>query len=202
MLANDNKVLTLEEKNEMKKNVEILFRQILREFNFDVDIDQQIKDTPKRWTKMMVDELLSGCYTEEPKLTVFKNTKGCDSMIFIGPIQIKSLCSHHLKSFIGEAYLGYIADENLCGISKLSRIVNWFMRRPQIQEELTKQIADYIENKLNPKGCGVFITAQHLCMSVRGVNEYNSKMKTSELRGCFRNPEVREEFFNLIKLNK
>lgn len=201
MNANSNIILSKEKRDLMISEVEEKFREILEIFQFDVENDQQIRDTPKRWSKMMVNELLSGCYTEEPQITVFKNQKNYDEIIFLGSIKIKSLCSHHFKSFIGDCFIAYIPDEKICGISKLSRIVQWFMKRPQIQEELTKQIADYIQQKLSPKGCAVYIQAKHLCMLVRGVEEYNSNMTTSSFTGCFQNENFKNEFMNLVKLN-
>lgn len=203
ILANGNIILSSEEKLEMIKNVSELYHKILEEFKFDVDNDQQIKDTPKRWAKMMVNELLQGCFTEAPKITVFDNTENYDQMIFLGPIELKSLCSHHFKSFIGSAYVAYVPDKKIVGISKLARIVKWYMRRPQIQEELTKQIANHIQEILQPKGCAVYIEASHLCMIARGVEEkQNATMKTSELKGCFKDLDARTEFFNMISLSK
>ncbi len=201
--ANGNLFLTTEEKKEMIENVQSLYYKILQEFRFDVENDQQIKDTPKRWAKMMVNELLQGCYTPEPKITVFDNTENYDQMIFLGPIELKSLCSHHFKSFIGSAYIAYIPDKKIVGISKLARIVKWFMRRPQIQEELTKQIANYIENILQPLGCAVYIEATHLCMIARGVEEnQNAKMISSDLRGNFKDKSTKDEFLKMIELTK
>ena len=140
------------------------YKEFLEILKFDVDTDQQLQGTPERVARMYVNELFTGCYTEEPKITAFDNTKEYDEMVFLGPISIKSTCSHHIIPFLGEAYIAYIPDRKVVGISKLSRIVKWFMRRPQIQEELTKQIAEYLEKTLEPKGVAVYIKAQHLCM--------------------------------------
>lgn len=198
-LANESYCRSEDERERMIFELTLKFKDVLETMQFDVENDQQLKDTPKRMAKMYVNELFSGCYTEEPSVTVFDNTKGYDEMVFLGPIQVKSTCSHHFVPFIGEAFIAYIPDKKVVGISKLARIVKWFMRRPQIQEELTKQIADYIEYKLKPKGVAVYIEAQHLCMIARGVEEYDSKMKTSAIRGEFIQPEVRQEFFNMVK---
>ena len=179
----------------LEENIE----QLLRLLGLDIN-NPQLKDTPKRICKMYTKELFSGLYTEEPKITVFPNTKEYDEMIYLGNIQVKSMCSHHFMPFIGTAHIAYIPKEMICGISKLSRIVRWFMRRPQIQEELTKQIADYIMKKLDPIGVAVYIEATHMCMTMRGVEEYNSIMKTSDLRGVFRKIEAREEFFNMVRI--
>lgn len=197
--SNENYVLDEVEKSSLIRALEPKFRDILETMGFDVENDIQIKDTPKRISKMYVNELFSGTYSEKPKLTVFENTRNYDEMVFLGPIQIKSMCSHHFVPFTGNAYIAYIPQDYVTGISKLSRIVRWFMRRPQIQEELTKQIADYIEENLNPQGVAVYIEAQHQCMIVRGVEEYSSWMKTSDLRGVMRNEDARNEFMKMIK---
>ena len=199
MNANDNIYLSLEDKEKIIEQLTHKFYDILKIMKFDVDTDQQIIDTPKRIAKSWMNDLFCGCYTAKPKITVFNNEEKIDSMVFLGPIDIKSMCGHHFIPFTGSAYIAYIPNDKICGISKLARITNWFMRRPQIQEGLTKQITDYIEQTLNPKGVAVYIEAQHLCMISRGVEQSNSWMKTSELRGCFKTePETRKEFFDMI----
>jgi len=196
--ANENKVLSTKEKEKIIKKLEKHFHRILVDMNFDIENDQQIKNTPKRISKMWVNELFNGCYDEPPKITVFDNENNCKDIVFVGPISLKSTCSHHFVPFIGHAYIAYIPDKKIIGVSKLARIVKWFMRRPQIQEELTKQIADYIEENLIPSGVAVYLEAQHLCMTVRGVEEYESYMKTSSVRGAFEDIATRQEFFNMI----
>jgi len=177
--------------------VEEKFRDILDILDFD-QTNHNIADTPRRIAKMYVTELFKGCYTEEPKITVFPNEKKMSQMVIVGPIDLKSLCSHHFKSFIGSAYIAYIPGESVIGVSKFARIVDWFARRPQIQEELTEQVADYIEEKLHPLGLGVFITAKHLCMTVRGVNQFDSHMDTCALRGNFHQAAVKSEFISWV----
>ena len=199
MNANENRVLTNEERESIIEKLIPQFKDILETMGFDVDNDQQLKDTPKRISKMYVNELFSGCYEKAPKVTVFNNENEYDEMVFLGPIQVKSTCSHHFVGFIGSAYIAYIPDKKVVGISKLARIVKWYMRRPQIQEELTKQISDYLEKTLQPKGVAVYIKAQHLCMISRGVEEHDSWMKTSSVKGIFMSDTAtRSEFFNLI----
>lgn len=200
MKANSNQILQPHEKEKIISELTSKFYDILKIMKFDVDTDQQIIDTPKRIAKSWVNDLFKGCYTKQPNLTVFDNDNDIDSMVFVGPVDIKSTCGHHFIPFTGVAYIAYIPNKKICGISKLARITDWFMRRPQIQEELTKQIADFIEENLLPKGVAVFIKAQHMCMTMRGVEQSNSWMKTSDLRGCFLNePETRQEFFNMVK---
>ncbi len=200
ILSNGNKILTDSERRRMLKKAETAYKKFLETLDFDIDNDQQLFGTPERVARMYVNELFAGCYTEEPKMTVFDNTEEYDEMVVLGPISIKSTCSHHIIPFIGEAYIAYIPDKKVVGISKLARITKWFMRRPQIQEELTKQISNYVQEHLNPLGVGVYIKAQHLCMIARGVEEYNSSMVTSSLRGVFKESEAtRKEFFDIIK---
>jgi len=176
--------------------IENAFEQILRVMQLDIK-DPNLKETPHRIAKMYINELCKGLYEPEPKFTTFPNPK-YDEMVTLFNINVKSLCSHHFLPFIGKAHIGYIPNETICGISKLVRVVQWFMRRPQIQEGLTEQIADYLVEKLNPKGVIVVIEAQHHCMIVRGVEEYDSIMKTSAVRGVFvENIGARREFFNL-----
>jgi len=199
MLSNEYLVLSDSQKKEIINKIEKHFYNILKDLKFDVDKDIQIKESPLRIAKMYVNELFQGNYSSEPKITVFDNTRNYDEMVLLGPIQIKSVCSHHFIPFVGNCYIAYLPNKKVIGISKLSRIVKWYMRRPQIQEELTKQIANYIQEKLKPKGVAVFIEASHMCMIMRGVEEsQNSKMKTSCLYGEFKKPEVRQEFFNMI----
>lgn len=201
--SNENYILDDVEKDSLIKELEPKFKEIFETMGFDINNDIQMNETPKRVAKMYVNELFSGTYGEEPKITVFENTRNYDEMVFLGPITVKSLCGHHFLPFTGKAYIAYIPGDYVTGISKLSRIVRWFMRRPQIQEELTKQIGDYIVEKLQPIGAAVYIEAQHQCMIVRGVEEYNSWMKTSDLRGVFLNkPEVRTEFFSMVTNNR
>jgi len=203
IVSNDNVVLTREEKDDMISKVEEKFEEIFDLLHFNRN-DPQLEESPHRIAKMYVNEVFSGNYDEQPKITVFPNTKEYDEMVVLGPIQIKSMCSHHWMPFLGNAYVAYIPGDKVVGISKLVRITKWFMRRPQIQEELTKQIADFVQETLDPLGVAVFIEATHMCMVMRGVEESeNSSMRTSDLRGVFRSkPEVREEFFHLIKQGK
>lgn len=181
----------------IKEEIRDKFIEIIEILGFNIN-DKNLQETPKRIAKMYVDEIFSGCFTKEPKITVFDNDKNYDEMIVYGPINLKSTCSHHWQSFFGECYIGYIPDKKVVGLSKLARIVHWFMRRPQIQEELTTQIADYIQEKLNPKGIGVVVFAQHMCTIMRGVEENNAEMITSKLLGNFHNTEVKTEFLLFV----
>lgn len=197
--ANGNKYLNTKQKEEKIKKFEKHFTNILKDLGFDLN-DQQIKDTPHRVAKTYVNELLSGCFSSPPKVTVFDNTEEVDNIVLLKNIQLNSLCSHHILPFTGKAHIAYIPDKKIIGLSKLARITDWFARRPQIQEELTKQIADYIEEKINPKGVAVIIEATHSCMTIRGAKQpFDACMKTAEMRGAFKQLETRNELYELIK---
>jgi len=198
-IANDNKIKTESELKIMEDEVQTHFISILKILGFDMNLDQNLNETPKRIAKMYVRELLKGCYEPSPKITFFVNTKQINSMIVLGPIRVNSLCSHHFVPFVGEAYIGYIPNKLITGISKLARIVDWFTKRPQIQEELTEQISEFIDEKLQPVGCGVYIKAQHGCMQIRGIQEPNAWMITTSLKGCFLDISTKEEFLHYIK---
>lgn len=199
--SNGNMVLSKKEKEEKIKLLTEKFEEIFDIMGFDIKNDIQMKDTPKRVAKMYINELLAGTYSEPPKITVFDNTKQYSEMVTLSGIEIKSLCSHHLLPFVGKATISYIPDKKVIGLSKLARITEWFCRRPQIQEELTQQIAEYIQAILQPLGVAVYIEANHTCMSVRGVNgPLDSLMKTTVLKGVFLDePETRNEFMSMIK---
>lgn len=203
ILANENIILSDNEKKEKIQKISIIMKQFLDELGFDSENDPNLKDTHKRIAKMYVNELLSGNFSKSPDITIFPNTKNYNSMIISGPIQIKSMCSHHFVAFTGSCYISYLPKDNVIGLSKLARIAQYYMRRPQIQEELTEQITDHIEKLLDPNGVMVVIKAKHLCMCNRGVEESDSWMFTSAVRGAFaKNPETRKEFFDLINLKK
>lgn len=182
-----------------KKAVE----DLLRALQFDQQGDPNLVDTPNRVSKMYIDELFSGCYTECPKITAFPNDKGYRSAVFLGPIQVKSVCSHHLLPIIGSAYVTYLPGNQLVGLSKLARVVQWYMRRPQIQEDLTIQILDHINSILpDNRGIAVYIKATHYCVIARGAEETTSAvMTTSAFSGLFDTESTphRSTFFEMIR---
>ena len=169
----------------------------------DLDLnDPSLKDTPKRVAKMYVNEIFSGLFKEnEPKITVFPNDYNYDQIIVLKNISIYSTCEHHLIPFSMRISIGVISDKNIIGISKLARIAKYFARRPQVQERLSMQIADFIENKLSPKGVIVFIDkGEHMCTKMRGIENPTSEMITSEVRGIFKEkPEMELKFLEMIK---
>ena len=155
--------------------------------------------TPERVAKSY--KKLFGGYKEDPKrlIKVFDN-EGYDEMIIAKDIDFYSTCEHHLLPFSGKAYIGYIPNDKIIGLSKLPRLIEIFSRRMQNQERLTKQIADTLNDMLKPKGVGVVIKAEHLCMKARGVEKQNSVISTSAFTGLFKkNINTRSEFLNLIK---
>lgn len=162
--------------------------------------DPAIIDTPKRVAKMMVLETCSGLFKEEPKMTVFPNTNQYNEMLVEKNIKVHSLCEHHLLPFIGVAHVAYIPDKELLGLSKLNRIVDYYARRPQLQERLTNDVGKHIQRILKHENVAVILSCTHLCTIVRGVKDENSKSVTSFLGGNFLKPEVRAELLTLISL--
>jgi GTP cyclohydrolase I len=164
--------------------------------------DPNLADTPSRIAKMYCEELFSGVFTEAPELTVFPNTKKYNQLIIVPDINFSSVCSHHMISFIGFATIGILLNENssFLGLSKYTRIVDWFARRPQVQENMTEEIADFINEKLKPAALGVYISANHLCAVIRGVKQPNSTMITTALRGeMLTSPYLKTEFLARCK---
>ncbi len=197
--ANDNiaKHLTSVEKKAIQSEVEAKMQDVIRSLVIDPN-DHNTKDTAKRVAKMFVNEVMVGRYTLQPKVTSFPNIKNLNGLYVVGPIRVESMCSHHFVPFRGYAYIGTVAEKRLIGLSKFNRLVYHVARRPQIQEEMTEQIADLVEQAAKPAGTIVFIKAQHLCGCWRGVED-NSWMITSVVRGTIKEkPSVRDEFFNLI----
>lgn len=143
--------------------------------------------------------LFSG-YTDTCEMTVFENESEIDQIIGLSDIEFYSTCEHHMLPFFGKAHIYYIPDQKICGISKLARILDVFSKRLQNQERIAKQTADALESLLKPKALAVIIEAEHFCMKARGVSKQNAVMRTSDLRGAFRdNAMARQELFNLIK---
>ena len=199
--ANENKPRTEEEKEEMIKSLERQYAEVLTTLGIDIVNDPNSNGTPKRIAKLLVNETFAGRFNTPPKITTFPNSKEMDQAIVSGPIRIESFCSHHWQPFTGNAWIAYIPGDNVLGISKLSRVANHYAKRPQIQEELTEQIADHLTDVLdNPKGIAVLIQSSHMCMTTRGVHEqHGCVMTTSALRGAFKDdPATRSEFMTLV----
>lgn len=155
-------------------------------------------DTPRRVVRAL-DELTSGYGVDvDASLGVDFECDGYDEMILVRDIRFYSLCEHHLLAFAGVAHVAYVPDGRVLGLSKIARAVDAFARRFQIQEKLTMQVADAVERACKPKGVGVVVQAEHLCMACRGVQKPGAKMVTSCLRGCFMEGPARAEFLQLI----
>jgi GTP cyclohydrolase I len=164
--------------------------------------DPNLAETPARIAKMYCEELFAGSFTEPPKLTVFPNTKKYNQLIIVPDINFSSVCSHHWLSFMGFATIGILLNEDssFLGLSKYARLVDWFARRPQVQENLTEEIADYINETLKPAALGVYISANHLCAVVRGIKQPTSTMITTALRGeMLTSPYLKSEFLARCK---
>ena len=175
------------------------FQGVLKALIINTEDDHNTKDTAKRVAKMYVQEIFKGRYTKPPKITAFPNAKKYDQIYITGPITINSTCAHHFQPITGGCYVGVFPGEKVIGLSKFNRLVDWIVSRPQIQEEMTEQIADEIEKQTEAKGVAVVIKAKHFCMSARGVKEHDSDMLTSVIRGDFLKIEhLKAEFFSLL----
>ncbi len=198
--ANGNQPISELERIEMIKKLEGSFKEIMSILKISLE-DPNSTHTPKRLAKMFVNELFEGRFKEAPKMTLFPNRNKVNNLVISKGIEVMSLCSHHWQPISGHCVIGYIPNKYVIGLSKLTRIVNWFSRRGQIQEELGEQIADYLETLMKPKALGVVITAKHYCMIARGVSasEDKANMITSVMRGYLLDDlNLRNEFINLI----
>jgi len=157
-----------------------------------------LADTPRRVAHAYAEMLTP----REFELTTFPNDEGYDELVLARDIPVQSFCEHHMLPFQGVAHVGYLPGDRILGLSKLARVVELFARDLQVQERLTKQVADWLQDQLSPKGVGVVIEAEHLCMSLRGVRAAGSRTVTSSLQGMLRdNPSSRQEFFALTGIN-
>jgi GTP cyclohydrolase IA len=168
-------------------------RDFLRALGVSLDTES-LAGTPRRMARAYAE-----LFTSRPfDLTTFPNDEGYDELVLARSIPVRSVCEHHLLPFFGVAHVGYLPGERILGLSKLARVVEHFARRPQVQERLTKQVADWLDEQLRPKGVGVVIEAEHTCMSLRGVLAVGSNTVTSTLLGSLReDPRSRQEFFTL-----
>jgi GTP cyclohydrolase IA len=187
----DNK-LSNEEKIEKIKSH---FTEIMKTLGLDLT-DDSLRDTPKRMAKMYVNEVFSGLdHKSFPKMTVIDNKMKYDQMVCVQNIEVMSTCEHHFQPIDGFATIAYIPNQQVIGLSKLNRIVDYFGRRPQVQERMTKQIADCLEYVLDTKHVAVHINAKHYCVISRGIQDRHSTTTTSDLRGDFKlKSETRIEF--------
>jgi GTP cyclohydrolase I len=201
--ANDN-IAEFIEPGELEKlldEVEVKMQGVLDSMVIDTANDHNTKSTARRVAKMYLNEVFKGRYVQAPAITEFPNAERLNELMIVGPITVRSACSHHLCPVIGKIWIGVLPNEhtNVIGLSKYARLVDWVMGRPQIQEEAVVQLADLIMEKTQPDGLAIVMEASHFCMSWRGVREMDSKMLNSVMRGAFlKDANLRREFLSLI----
>jgi GTP cyclohydrolase I len=201
--ANQNRPRTQEEKENIINNAAKAYEGYMDALGFDWRNDPNSSDTPRRVAKAFVNDLAEGCYNKPPKITAFDNVDKYDGLVFQGNITVHSFCSHHHLPFVGNAHVSYIPgkDGKVIGLSKLNRIVEWFSRRPQVQENLTMQIHKHIDKVCEEnKGVAVLVEADHMCACIRGV-KHNSTMKTARMSGAFldKGDLTRQEFYDFVR---
>jgi GTP cyclohydrolase I len=186
---------------ELKAEVQGHMQQVLRSLVIDTESDHNTQDTAKRVAKMFVEEVFRGRYVPMPAVTEFPNVRRLNELMIVGPVTVRSACSHHLCPIIGRIWVGVMPNEHsaLIGLSKYARLVEWVMTRPQIQEEAIIQLAELLLDKMQPDGLAIVMEADHYCMQWRGVKDMDSKMTNSVMRGSFlKNPDLRREFLSLL----
>jgi len=185
-----------------KSKVELIskhFAEIMRVLGLDLS-DDSLKDTPNRVAKMYVNEIFSGLNPDnKPSITLFDNNYQYDEMLLEKNIKVHSFCEHHFVPIIGKAHVAYISNGKVIGLSKINRIVDYFSRRPQVQERLTVQIAEELKKALQTEDVAVAITADHMCVTLRGIKDQDSSTFTSSFHGKFKEKEYRKEFLEQIK---
>ena len=177
---------------------------VLDSLVIDTVRDHNTGDTARRVAKMYVNEVFRGRYVAAPAITEFPNAEHLNELMIVGPITVRSACSHHFCPVIGRIWIGVLPNEhtNVIGLSKYARLAEWVMGRPQIQEEAVVQLADLIMEKTQPDGLAIVMEASHYCMAWRGVKDMDSRMINSVMRGVFlKDPALRREFLSLIPKN-
>lgn len=201
--ANDNIAAFIEpgELTALQEEVEGKLREVLESLVIDTQSDHNTQDTARRVAKMYVQEVFRGRYVTPPAVTEFPNAERLNELMIVGPLTVRSACSHHLCPIIGRVWIGVMPNEhsNLIGLSKYARLAEWVMSRPQIQEEAVIQLADLLQDKMKPDGLAIIMEADHFCMHWRGVRDSDSKMINSVMRGAFlKNPDLRRELLALL----
>lgn len=201
--ANDNISEFIEpgELAQLLDEVESKMSQVLRSLVIDTESDHNTQETAKRVAKMYLQEVFAGRYLPQPPVTEFPNVEHLNELMIVGPITVRSACSHHLCPIIGKLWIGVMPNEHsaLIGLSKYARLAEWIMSRPQIQEEAVTQVADLLLDKMQPDGLAVVMEADHFCMGWRGVRDMDSKMINSVMRGSFlKDANLRREFLSLL----
>ena len=201
--ANDNISAFIEpgELDALLDEVEDKMQTVLDSMVIDTENDHNTSNTARRVAKMYVNEVFRGRYVPAPAITEFPNAEHLNELMIVGPITVRSACSHHFCPVIGRIWIGVMPNEhtNVIGLSKYARLAEWIMGRPQIQEEAVVQLADLIQQRTQPDGLAIVMEASHYCMAWRGVKDMDSKMINSVMRGVFlKDPNLRREFLSLI----
>jgi len=201
--ANDNIADYIEEGelDELRDEVQARMQEVLRSLVIDTDHDHNTAETARRMAKLYIDEVFGGRYETEPQVTAFPNVSQLNQLMVVGPLTVRSACSHHLCPIEGQVWIGVLPnpESDLIGLSKYARICDWIMRRPQIQEEAITMLADALERRIKPDGLAVVMQASHACMHWRGVKDDGARMTNSIMRGAFLgNEALRREFLGLV----
>ena len=201
--ANDNiaEFVREGELTELKAEVQAKLQEVLRTLVIDTESDHNTNETAKRVAKMYVEEVFRGRFHPMPSVTEFPNAERLNELMIVGPITVRSACSHHLCPILGRVWIGVLPNEhsNLIGLSKYARVCEWVMSRPQIQEEAVVMLADALQERVKPDGMAIVMEADHFCMHWRGVKDSATAMTSSVMRGAFlNNPTLRREFLSLL----
>ncbi len=205
--ANDNISAFIKEgeMEELQAEVQAKMQQVLEALVIDTDSDHNTHDTAKRVAKMFLTEVFKGRYTTMPMVTEFPNITRLNELMIVGPVTVRSACSHHLCPIMGRVWMGILPNEhsNLIGLSKYARICEWIMSRPQIQEEAVTMLANELQGRVKPDGLAIVMEADHFCMHWRGVKDTSAKMVNSVMRGSFlKDANLRREFLSLLDRQK
>jgi GTP cyclohydrolase IA len=189
------------ELDELKAEVQAKMNEVLRALVIDTESDHNTQDTAQRVAKMYIDEVFRGRFHPVPPVTEFPNAERLNELMIVGPITVRSACSHHLCPIFGKVWIGLMPNEhsNLIGLSKYVRITDWVMSRPQIQEEAVTILANELQDRVRPDGLAIVMEADHFCMHWRGVKDTDSAMVNSVMRGVFlKDANLRREFLSLL----
>ena len=203
--ANDNIADSIEdgEIDALVDEVAARMQGVLEALVIDTESDHNTRETAQRVARMYVTEVFRGRYFKAPPVTEFPNAERLNELMIVGPVSVRSACSHHFCPIIGRVWIGLMPNvrSNLIGLSKYVRLTEWIMTRPQIQEEATTRLADLLMSKTRPDGLAVVMEADHFCMHWRGVKDSDARMTTSVMRGAFlKDHSLRREFLSLIRL--
>ena len=189
------------ELEELKTEVATKMSEVLKALVIDTDSDHNTQNTARRVARMFVDEVFRGRYQPMPPVTEFPNISRLNELMIVGPVTVRSACSHHMCPILGRLWIGVLPNEhsNLIGLSKYARIADWIMTRPQIQEEAVIMLADALQERVKPDGLAIVMEADHFCMQWRGVKDNDSAMTNSVMRGAFlKDASLRREFLSLL----